>query len=591
MFFRCFQHGGQWLLDAQVHHVVTVVGQNDVHQVLADIVHVTLDGGHDDFALALCLRRSGSFCFLFHERFQIGHRSFHGFCRLQHEWQLHLSGTKQLTHGLHAVEKVLVDDRNRRLLLHACFQIILKAILIAVDDALCQTLKQRHGSQLFSASILGIGSRNALKQLHEFLQRIVILGAAIIDHIQRHFALAIINAVHRQNLGTVRNRRVQTSFNALIEEHRVEHLACSRVQAEGNIGQTQGGVDFWVELLQLADGFDGFNAISPGFFLASRDREGQAVHNDVFDVQAVAAGDIVNQSFSNAHLVLSGTCLAFLINGQRNHCGTVLLHQFHDALVAGIRAIAVFKVDRVNDASSTQVLKACANNLRLGGVNHDWQGGAGSKKRCEGRHIGGAISSHVIHTKIQHVCTIAGLLLGNIHTLFPIARQHCLTECLGTVGVGALTDHGNAGFLGQWHRGVQRRDGVLFLHLAGGLLNRACRDLGQCGGFLLWNTNHRIADRTDVLRCGATTTTHHGQAIFGDESSQRLRQILSLKWVFCTVFTQDRKTCVRHHRHRNIGMLGQVTQVLAHLIWAGGAVQTNHVDTQWLQRCQRGTDL
>ena len=43
---------GDRLLDADVDHVVAVVGQDDVDQVLADVVHVALDRGQHDRALA-----------------------------------------------------------------------------------------------------------------------------------------------------------------------------------------------------------------------------------------------------------------------------------------------------------------------------------------------------------------------------------------------------------------------------------------------------------------------------------------------------------------------------------------------------------
>ena len=46
------------LLDAEVDDVVAVVGQDDVDQVLADVVHVALDRGQHDRALALVPDRS-----------------------------------------------------------------------------------------------------------------------------------------------------------------------------------------------------------------------------------------------------------------------------------------------------------------------------------------------------------------------------------------------------------------------------------------------------------------------------------------------------------------------------------------------------
>ncbi len=104
---RRVQDRGQRLLDAEIDHPVAVVGQDDVDQVLADVVHVALDRGEHDRALLLALDP-------LHHRLEIGHGLLHGLGRLQHEGQLHLAGAEQLAHDLHAVEQDVVDDGERR---------------------------------------------------------------------------------------------------------------------------------------------------------------------------------------------------------------------------------------------------------------------------------------------------------------------------------------------------------------------------------------------------------------------------------------------------------------------------------------------
>ena len=105
-----FEDGGDRLLDADVDDLVAVVGQDDVDEVLADVVHVALDGGQHDAALAAVVVG------LLHVRFEVGHRGLHHLGGLQHERQLHLAGAEQLADGLHARQQVLVDDGQRRLL-------------------------------------------------------------------------------------------------------------------------------------------------------------------------------------------------------------------------------------------------------------------------------------------------------------------------------------------------------------------------------------------------------------------------------------------------------------------------------------------
>ena len=62
------------LLDADIHHFITVIGEDDVHQVLADIVHIALHRGDHHLALGAGLPLSHRF----HVWLQVSHRSLHG---------------------------------------------------------------------------------------------------------------------------------------------------------------------------------------------------------------------------------------------------------------------------------------------------------------------------------------------------------------------------------------------------------------------------------------------------------------------------------------------------------------------------------
>ena len=71
MFVYRGDHVGQLHLDAEIDHAVAVVGQDDIDQVLADIMHVALYRGQHDGAFLLAFRP-------FHMRFQMRHRGLHG---------------------------------------------------------------------------------------------------------------------------------------------------------------------------------------------------------------------------------------------------------------------------------------------------------------------------------------------------------------------------------------------------------------------------------------------------------------------------------------------------------------------------------
>ena len=110
MFFRGSDDDVACLLDSEIDHFVTVVRQNDVDQVLADIVDITLHGGENDRAFLL---RAG---LLLHLGLEIGDRGFHHPSGVEHGRQLHLARAEQVTDRLHAVQQHGVNQVERRVL-------------------------------------------------------------------------------------------------------------------------------------------------------------------------------------------------------------------------------------------------------------------------------------------------------------------------------------------------------------------------------------------------------------------------------------------------------------------------------------------
>ena len=100
-------HLGDAHLDAEVDHLVAVVGEDDVDQVLADVVDVALDRGQHDRALAALVG-------LLHVGLEVGDGRLHGLGRLEHEGQLHLAGGEEVAHRLHPGQQEVVDDGQGR---------------------------------------------------------------------------------------------------------------------------------------------------------------------------------------------------------------------------------------------------------------------------------------------------------------------------------------------------------------------------------------------------------------------------------------------------------------------------------------------
>ena len=84
-------------LDPNVVHLIAVVGTDNVHQVFANVVHITFDGGKNKLSFGAALTCG------FHELFKVGYGHFHGLCALQHERQLHTPRTKEFSHFAHSI--------------------------------------------------------------------------------------------------------------------------------------------------------------------------------------------------------------------------------------------------------------------------------------------------------------------------------------------------------------------------------------------------------------------------------------------------------------------------------------------------------
>ena len=125
------------LLDAEVDDLVTVVGQDDVDEILTDVVHIAFNGRKHHSALG------SSAAFLLHERFKKAHGGFHGFGGLQHERKLHLAAAEQFADNLHAFEQDVVDDLERGIFFQSQLQMIFELKFFSVDNMKLELLFDR----------------------------------------------------------------------------------------------------------------------------------------------------------------------------------------------------------------------------------------------------------------------------------------------------------------------------------------------------------------------------------------------------------------------------------------------------------------
>ena len=86
---------------AEVHHFVAVTGHNHGDDVFADIVHVALDGGDDDFTAAGCVCVFAGFDVGLQNFYSL----FHGTCSLDDLREEHLSFAESAADFVHAVHE------------------------------------------------------------------------------------------------------------------------------------------------------------------------------------------------------------------------------------------------------------------------------------------------------------------------------------------------------------------------------------------------------------------------------------------------------------------------------------------------------
>ena len=402
-----------------------------------------------------------------------------------------------------------------------------------------------------------------------------VVGPAVVHQVQGCVALFVGDPVHRQNLGGVHDRGIQPGLHALVQEHRVQHLTGSRIESERDVGQAQHSVDLGIPGLEFADRLDRLDPVATGLLLTGGDREGQGVHQDVAGRHPPVTRQIVDESGTHANLPVPGAGLALLVDRERDHRGAVLGDQRHDALEPRPWAVTVLVVDAVHDRAPAQMLESGTDDVRLGGVQHDRQGGRCGQPRSELVHVGHPVAADIVDADVQHMRAVAFLVAGDLHTLVPVLRQHRFPEGLGTVGVGPLPHGQEREILSQRNRVVER-----------GYASRAGR-VAVDSALAVQALDHL----PQVLRGGSAAAADEVEAVVGDERLVGVGKLLGRQGVARPVRGELGQARVGHAGQHHVGVAAQVAQMLAHLRRAGRTVQPDGIDAEWFQRCECRADL
>ena len=357
MFARSIHNFDQRHFDAQIDHAIAVIGQDDIHQILADIMHIALHRAQHDGAFFLALDT-------FHIGFEIGNGGLHGFRRLQHEGKLHLAGAEKLPHHLHAIQQNIIDDGKRgNALGQSIGQFIIQPLAVAINNAVLQAAFNRL-SALLRRGISGFASAEKFQHL---LQRVIIFRAAIIDQILRNLHFLGRDLMQRLDLGDMHNRARHARLHGKIQKHTIQHMPRGGVEPEGDIGKPKDDLNIGKFIPDHPDTLKRPKAKLAVILITSRDRKGQRINHQIRLRQPVLVAGKFHQAARDAQLILGGFCHAHFINGQRNHRRAEFARQDH-TIFGGF--LAFFKIDRIDDGLAAMQLECCFNHRGFGGINH-----------------------------------------------------------------------------------------------------------------------------------------------------------------------------------------------------------------------------
>ena len=360
------QHVRDRHLDAEVVHLVAVVRENDVDEVLADVVNVALHGGNHDGALpgvALCS---------LHVRLETGDGCLHRLGRLQDERQLHLAGAEQVSDRLHAGKQHVVDDVERLVAgAERLVEFVLEPVPVAVDDAKLEASLDRPVRAILFHR--GGGAAQPVEVGDQLGEGVVsVLGpTAVVDEIEAEVSLGLAHSVEGEDLGGMNDGAVEAGLDALVEEDRVEDLPSGRGEAERDVRQTEHGVHPRQSGLDPPDPFDRLDAVAAGLLHAGREGERERVEQEALRREAVAFHCQIVDRLGGAELPIGRAGLALLVDRRADDRCAVLVRERKESVEPSAGGIAVFEVYRVEDRSAADPLQGSLDDWWFGGVDDE----------------------------------------------------------------------------------------------------------------------------------------------------------------------------------------------------------------------------
>ncbi len=509
---------------AEVEHGVAVVGENRVDERLPDVVHVAVHGGEHHLALGIALRP-------LEEGLEMLHRLLHHFSALQHEGKNELAGAELVADLLHGGEQHFVEHADRLRAHSRRVERVLDPLFLAVQHHPVDFLLRRHphgGIFLLRARVLLLGGR---KPFDEALECV---GALVEHQIVGQRALLGADLRVGGDVRRVHDRRVEARFHAMVQEHRVEHVARDRIESEAHIGHAKDREHAGQFALDETNALDGLvRAVDP-LHVAGGECKGERVVDQVLGAQSVLADDDVVDRFGDFELSLAGLRHPDGIDRERDQCRAMLLRERHDVVDA---LAAILHVDGVDDRAPGHVLECRLDHRSLGAIDHERRLDTHGKQLDHLRHLFRFVAAlGERDADVEHVRAALLLLARHFEDALVVVGQQQALHLARALRIHALAHEQRCRLLPQ-RGGTHRRGDERFA-----MVVRQCRR--RC-------PPHGRDDGRKMLRRRAAAPAHDPHAELLDELAQHPRHRKRLEGIDRLARSRvQRQTGIGNHRNR-----------------------------------------
>src|SRR5579863_748038 len=459
---RAYQILG-WDLDAKVDHIVAIVFQNDLDEILADVVNIALHRGEDDPRALFDVR-------LLHESFEMADGGFHGLGGLKNFGDNQFVVVEKPAHFRHSIHQRPVDDVQRRhALLQLEVQVADQPVFRAFEDVIRKAAIQR---EIFRARLLADARSAKVRGNCSDMELIdggllfARLRPPIIRRAMEKRGLGMPgrdfprHAIEKKILGKqalmlgdrretldalgVDDSQIESSLRAVVEKDGIHNLARTRRQAEGYVRDSQHGSHVGNALLNETNSFNCLHGAADVIFIPGGAGKHKRIENDAFRANTILLGEHPVRALGNFQLSLARERLRLnriLVNAAHDDGSAVRARKRADALEF---LLAIFQIDRVDDALSLAIGERELNGARVRGINHYRDFDLAYEIAVEVRDIIYLIAVRALQANVHDVRAALHLAPRDFGGFLPLFLCHEVLERPRADHVRALSHHERA---------------------------------------------------------------------------------------------------------------------------------------------------